>query len=126
MDQRGLMKFIIHRGAKQIGGSCVELRSDSGVRLILDAGMPLAQPDRREWPRGTMVRQTEALRKEGVLPDVGGFYRGSDPEVLGLVISHAHMDHYGLAHHVHPEVPVFGSRGTLAMLKASRLFVPDT
>jgi ribonuclease J len=30
-----------------------------------------------------------------------------------------------LAHHIHPQIPAFGSRGTLAILRASRLFVPD-
>ncbi len=34
------MKLIIHRGAKQIGGSCVELATDR-TRLIIDAGLPL-------------------------------------------------------------------------------------
>lgn len=33
-------KVCIHRGASQIGGSCVEIQAQ-GHRLILDAGMPL-------------------------------------------------------------------------------------
>jgi len=119
------MILTIHRGSKQIGGSCVELRSVCGDRILLDVGMPLTQPDGSDWPRGTMTRQGEELRREGVLPDIDGLYAGSTPEVSALVLSHAHLDHHGLAHHVHPDVPVYGSRGTIEMLRASKLFVPD-
>jgi ribonuclease J len=119
------MILTIHRGSKQIGGSCVELRADSGERVLLDVGMPLTQSDGNDWPRGTMNRPSQDLCSEGVLPDINGLYSGSNPEFLGLVLSHAHLDHYGLAHHVHPDVPVYGSRGTIEMLKVSTLFVPD-
>ena len=118
------MILTIHRGSKQIGGSCVELRSASGDRILLDVGMPLTQPDGSDWPRGTMTRPGEELRREGVLPDIDELYAGSSPEVLALVLSHAHLDHYGLAHYVHPDVPVYGSQGTIEMLRASKLFVP--
>ena len=119
------MILTIHRGSKQIGGSCVELRSARGDRILLDVGMPLTQPDASDWPRGTMTRPGEELRREGVLPDIDGLYAGSTPGVSALVLSHAHLDHYGLAHYVHPDIPVYGSRGTIEMLRASKLFVPD-
>jgi ribonuclease J len=34
------MQVCIHRGSKQIGGSCVEVESHS-QRLIIDLGLPL-------------------------------------------------------------------------------------
>jgi len=117
--------LTIHRGAKQIGGSCVELRAADGSRLLLDAGMPLARPDGSDWPRGTMTRPSAELRAEGVLPDIDGLYADSSPAFCGLVLSHAHIDHHGLAHHVHPDVPVYASQGTIEMLGVSRLFLPD-
>ena len=119
------MILTIHRGSKQIGGSCVELRAADGDRLLLDAGMPLARPDGGDWPWGTMTRPSDELRAEGVLPDIDGLYADATPEFSGLVVSHAHLDHHGLAHHVHPEVPVYASAGTIEMLKVSKLFVPD-
>lgn len=119
------MLLTIHRGSKQIGGSCVELQAMSGERILLDVGMPLTQPDGSDWPRGTMTRPGNELRSEGILPDIDGLYAGSAPKFSALVLSHAHLDHHGLAHHVHPDVPVFGSRGTIEMLKVSNLFVPD-
>lgn len=119
------MILTIHRGAKQIGGSCVELRSASGVRILLDVGMPLTRPDGGNWPCGTMARPAAELRREGVLPDIDGLYADSKPEVSALILSHAHLDHYGLVQHIHPDVPVYGSRGTIEMLRASKLFIPD-
>ncbi len=119
------MILTIHRGSKQIGGSCVELRAADGDRLLLDVGMPLARPDGGDWPRGTMTRPSDELRAEGVLPDIEGLYADATPQFSGLVVSHAHLDHHGLAHHVHPEVPVYASAGTIEMLKVSKLFVPD-
>jgi ribonuclease J len=35
-----VLKAIIHRGAREIGGSCVELECD-GQRLVVDIGRPL-------------------------------------------------------------------------------------
>lgn len=119
------MILTIHRGTKQIGGSCVELQAYNGERILLDVGMPLTKPDGSDWPRNTMTRPSQDLRREGVLPDVDGLYADATPEFSGLVLSHAHLDHHGLAHHVHPDVPVYGSRGTIAMLRVSTLFVTD-
>ena len=103
----------------------VGLLSAGGDRLLLGLGMLLARPDGSDWPRGTAARPAQELRREGVLPDIPGFYADDEPEVGALVLSHAHLDHYGLAHHMHPSIPVWGSFGTLAMLRASRVFVPD-
>ena len=34
------VQLIVHRGTREIGGNCVEVRTDS-TRIILDVGMPL-------------------------------------------------------------------------------------
>ena len=118
------MKLKIHRGAQEIGGSCVELTASDGGRVLLDLGMPLTRPDGTDWPAGTAKRPVEELRAEEILPNIEGLYRGAAPGVLALLLSHAHMDHNGLAHHVSPSIPVYGSQGTLALVKLSELFVP--
>jgi ribonuclease J len=82
------MRACIHRGASEVGGSCVELQAD-GQRLLLDLGLPLdAQP-------GTTM-----------LPDVAGL-DGRDPSLLGVVVSHPHPDHFGLLPEINPGVPFF-------------------
>lgn len=109
------MQIVIHRGADQIGGSCVELRAQ-GKSLILDLGMPLVNPD------GSPFDEKEA---KGILPDVPGLYGDGPCNVVGVVLSHAHADHHGLAHHVRPDVPVFVSKGTKALLDVGRIFLPN-
>ena len=84
------MRFRIHRGATVIGGNCIEVQSE-GKSLLLDLGLPLEarQPDRT------------------LLPPVEGLLTGHNPDLLGVVISHPHSDHYGLLEVAHPSVPVY-------------------
>lgn len=84
------MRVRVHRGAKEIGGSCIEFEA-AGRRVVLDLGRPLSAGKDEVVP----------------LPDVPGLARGDDPSLLGVVISHAHQDHYGLLPAVAPTVPVF-------------------
>lgn len=67
--------ITVHRGTAEIGGSCIEIRSSSGQRLILDAGRPL------DAPRDAT----------GLLP--GSLDLTGDATVL---ICHPHQDHWGL------------------------------
>ena len=101
------MKICIHKGAKQIGGSCVELES-GGKRLLLDIGLPL-----------------DAGLSETPLPEVSGL-QNYDASLLGIAISHAHLDHYGLAAKIRQDVPVLISSGALRILDAARTFFSDT
>lgn len=76
------MKTRIHRGAAEIGGSCVEVEA-SGQRILIDAGLPLNHP----------------ADASPVLPNV------ASESLCGIVISHPHLDHYGLLPWM-PSVPV--------------------
>ena len=69
------MRICIRRGAKQIGGTCIEVESQ-GKRLLLDIGLPLDCPD----------------TAENYLPDVPGL-KQEDLSLLGIVLSHPHLDH---------------------------------
>jgi ribonuclease J len=92
------MRVRIHRGAHEIGGSCVEVEAE-GSRLVLDVGRPLS-----------------AGRNEVVpLPPVPGFAE-LDPSLVGVVISHAHQDHWGLVDQVPPRTPVFIGEATHRIL----------
>jgi len=100
------MNICIHRGAKEIGGSCVEIEAD-GQRLLLDLGLPL-----------------DAELDETPLPDVSGLEK-LDESLLGIAISHAHLDHYGLAAKVRQRVPVLIGEGALRIINTARQFFPD-
>ncbi len=97
------MKVCIHRGAHEIGGTCVELKAE-GKRLVLDVGLPL-----------------DAEADQALLPPVCGF-REVDPSLVGLVVSHPHQDHYGLAHYLRPEIPVLIGEAAARILQAARPF----
>lgn len=92
------MKVRIHRGAHEIGGSCVEVMSDSGQTVILDLGMPLDSDD------PTTVSH----------PSIGSRATGDPP--LGVIITHAHQDHWGLVDEVAPEIPIFMGEATHRIL----------
>ena len=104
------MRLRIHRGTKEIGGTCIEVEA-GGKRLVLDVGLPLDAPD------------DEAAR-EGLLPAVPGF-RERDDRLLGVVVSHPHMDHYGLPWYLRKEVPVYIGEDAHSILAAASRYVRD-
>ncbi|CAM3303223.1 MBL fold metallo-hydrolase [Paracoccus nototheniae] len=69
------VSVTVHRGTAEIGGSCIEIRSAAGQRLILDAGKPLDAPQ----------------DATDLLPP--SLDRSADATVL---ICHPHQDHWGL------------------------------
>jgi ribonuclease J len=100
------MRVCIHRGSKQIGGSCVEVES-CGQRLLIDLGLPLdADENTRQY-----------------LPSIAGL-DGSDPSLLGVLISHPHLDHFGLLAHISPDIPVGMGGAARRILEAAAPFLP--
>lgn len=121
------MRYVIHRGRHEIGGMCIEVAADDGTRVLLDLGMPLTVPGGGDYPWGTEQRPTAELLEEGILRRVPGLLPGDPtaPNITAIILTHSHLDHYGLAHHAHPDIPVYGSEGTLAILGVGRVFFPD-
>lgn len=114
------MIVTIHRGAHTIGGSCIEI-SYRRERIILDIGAPLMKPGGGEIAPADL--EAPSVLNE-VVPDVPGLYKDRHPEVSAVFISHAHMDHYGLLDHVHPDIPVYLGQETKALLEIGRIFFP--
>ena len=102
------MRIRIHRGTQEIGGTCIEVEA-GGRSVALDVGLPLD------------AGNSDPAR---LLPDVSGF-RERDDSLLGIVISHPHQDHYGLARHVRRDVPVYIGDAANDILKAAARYVPD-
>ena len=95
------MQLIIHRGTQEIGGSCVELKTQK-TRILIDFGMPLAEGNRDPF----------------------------DPKILentidAILVSHSHMDHYGLLNRVHKDIPVYMSQGAKELVEISDIFTPN-
>ena len=99
------MKLRIHRGAREIGGNCIELNAD-GKTLLLDLGMPLSVSNADDVP----------------LPDVVGLADGKDGNFLGVVLSHPHADHYGLLNKAAQNTRVYLGEDAQRLLRAALPF----
>lgn len=99
------MRIRIHRGAHEIGGNCIEIAAACGDRVVLDVGRPLSAGWDDEVP----------------LPAAGGL-DGRDPSVRGVIISHPHLDHYGLVGGIAPEVPIYMGREASRLVAAASFF----
>lgn len=117
------MYLIIHRGAKEIGGSCVEVFTDK-TRIVIDLGLPLVNKDKTKFDQSSIKGKSPAeLRETGVLPAVDGLYCDQPKKIDALLLSHSHMDHYGFLQYINPDIPVYMSYGVKKILEASELFL---
>ena len=89
LGHQASLRVRIHRGAHQIGGSCVEL-SYGNARLLLDLGKPLETED------------TDRC----LLPPVLGLADGANASLRGIIGSHGHIDHWGLVPLAHNNIPL--------------------
>jgi len=118
------MNLTIHCGSDQIGGSCVELEA-GGARVIIDIGLPLTAADGGRLDARELAGKTvDELLALKLLPNLTGLYKGQDKKYDAVLISHAHADHCGLLSHIHPDIPVYMSRGTQEIIEVSGLFTP--
>jgi len=98
------MRVCIHRGTKQIGGTCVEIEA-GGKRILLDLGIPLDA----EEPSDELLPQIDGLKE-------------NDPSLLGIVISHPHQDHYGLIHFAQSGTPIAMGEAASRIIQAASQF----
>lgn len=99
------MRLCIHRGSKQIGGSCVELEQD-GHRILIDLGQPL-----------------DVEFEDAALPPIDGLDT-NEAGLLGVVLSHGHRDHWGLLPKLEKPLDVYVGRRTLSIMRAAQPFIP--
>ena len=119
------MHFKIHRGTKEIGGSCVEIWTKK-TRIVIDIGMPLVESDGKQFDFGNYkVLSISELIEAGILPDIQGFYPNNSNLIDGLIISHAHLDHYGLFNYMNADIPCYLGRATNAIIELSTIFTPS-
>ncbi|PJZ89045.1 MBL fold metallo-hydrolase [Leptospira levettii] len=110
--------LIIHRGSNVIGGNCIEIIYKS-KSIILDLGMPLMNPDGS--PIDQELTQSPSI-ENGILPDIKDLYE-SNNRIEAVILSHPHMDHYGLMNYIDPQIPIFMGEDTFQILKASNCFL---
>lgn len=102
------MRVRIHRGAHEIGGNCIEIEEGED-RIVLDLGRPLSASWNDEIP----------------LPEIDGLASPA-PHMHGVVLTHPHLDHYGLAAQLGVGVPVYLGAEAARVLNAASFFSPIT
>jgi len=119
------MELTIHRGTRAIGGSCVELKT-ARTRILVDFGMPLVDTEGKTFDSRSLAdRPIEDLKKSSILPDICGLYKDGVRSIDAILISHSHMDHYGLLNYVHPDISIYLSRGANELVEVSNIFTPS-
>lgn len=113
--QTNIPMLIIHRGTHEIGGTAIEIRSTRGC-ILLDLGAPLGFDLQCEGDGKSLV-------KSSVLPDISGLYTWDTPTFDAIILSHAHLDHFGLLCYAHPSIPLYLSKGTKALMQLNTRFL---
>ena len=96
------MEINIIRGQNQIGGSIIEI-SSKNTKIILDIGSNLED-------------------KEIVVPEIDGLFKG-EAKYDGVLISHYHSDHVGLATRILPSIPIYMGEKSYQIHKVSNEYI---
>lgn len=96
------MEINIIRGQNQIGGSIIEISSKS-TKIILDIGSNLED-------------------KEIVVPEIDGLFKG-EAKYDGVLISHYHSDHVGLATKILSSIPIYMGEKSYQIHKVSNEYI---
>lgn len=117
------MRLIIHRGTKEIGGSCVELQTEKS-RILIDFGIPFVDETREPFDARIFPgKSIPELKELKVLPDIKGLYRDEPKGIGAILISHSRQDHYGLLDYANPDIPLYMSQGVKALIEVSNIFI---
>lgn len=100
------MELKIHRGTKEIGGSCVEMRT-ALHKILVDIGLPLDYDSKTDEQKNVIRENARCWSKDAD----------------AIFISHYHVDHYGLLSEVPLSVPVYVTKGTAKMFKINDVFL---
>ena len=102
------MTLTIYRGTHEIGGSCVEIRTDK-AKILIDLGMPL------DYDRRSREEQTE------IRHNAEEWCKGAD----AIFLSHAHADHYGFLDLLPQDTPIYATEESFAMLALDGILGDD-
>ncbi len=113
------MRISFLGGVSEIGGNKILLEHD-GFKLLLDFGKSFKEEARFFLRPYVAPFSISDLIKLGLIPNFYGTYKwqGKSPELMGVLISHAHLDHYGYLPLLKPEIPVFMGETSKIIVKA--------
>lgn len=117
------MTLTIHRGSHEIGGSCVVLESEA-QRLVIDLGLPLVERDGSPFDaRQLQGKSVAELQEAGILPGIAGLFEDNGLiQPLGVLLSHAHLDHHGLIDYLRPGTPLWCGTATRELIEVGAFY----
>jgi len=105
------MQITIHRGSHQVGGSCVELTCQD-TAILIEVGLPL-DCDLSDDPKSFLP---QPLFKE---------IEESNKKLHAVILSHAHLDHYGLAGMLPKGFPVYCGKASAELMAITGQISPE-
>lgn len=113
-----MVSLTFYGGVGEIGGNKILLK-DGDTNIFLDFGMSFGK--RGQFFEEFLTPRTAAGIKDfitmGLMPDIKNVYREDllihmgrkteEPDVQGVVVSHAHADHANYISFLHKDIPVY-------------------
>jgi len=104
------LKIVIHRGAHEVGGSCIELNFKDST-ILLDIGLPLSH---------NFDDDIDSSLPQPLFQDL----RQGAKKVDAVILSHAHLDHYGLAGVLPQGIPIYCGEASVKLMALSKEVSP--
>ncbi len=116
------MKVRVYGGIGEIGGNKILVSSPSRRSIILDFGKSFTREEAFFQYPFMPPSFPDDYFKAGLLPPARGpSWRMEGYDTLGLLISHAHLDHWGYLHMLNSEIEVFLGEAALRIIETYRM-----
>jgi ribonuclease J len=124
-----LVGLTIYGGIKEIGGNKI-LIDDNDTKIFLDFGMSFKRRQKyfEEFLTPRTANGIGDFLALNLIPDMPGIYRqdliehlgrkSENPEVQGVILSHAHADHANYISFLHKDIPIYCSKTSKSILDA--------
>ena len=113
-----MVKLTFYGGVGEIGGNKI-LLEDRSTKIFLDFGMSFARREMyfEEFLNPRPANGIGDFLTMKLIPDISGIYREDllenfgrkpeQPEIQGVVLSHAHADHANYISFLHKDIPIY-------------------
>ena len=124
-----LVKLTFYGGVNEIGGNKI-LLEDNDTKIFLDFGMSFSRRNKffEEFLTPRSANGIGDFITMGLIPDIHGIYRDDllehygrkpeDPEIQGVLLSHAHADHANYISFLHKDIPIYCGETCKYLLEA--------
>lgn len=124
-----MTSLTFYGGVNEIGGNKI-LLEDKDTRVFLDFGKSFGRRAKyfEEYLNPRTSNGIVDFLTMGLVPDIGGIYRDDllemagrkpeEPQIDGVILSHAHADHADYISFLHQDIPVYMGAACHLILKA--------